>query len=214
MIRLLGIFPGIVPGDDPLAVDMRTGFMGTGEVDIELDQLADRQFGQGVEEDAAATDIEGAGVKGHTLVHNFGADQAGTAAFANSGEKTAAYFQKAVAVEGLVQYRLTAGKKAFFLFAGFADHDNRDLAQCRVGLDLQTALRPRHTGDLLGEIDELRFFCMAEGDGLSGALGFKKGHWDVAEKLLLYGQEESRFIDQQNLRLTLFHAVALQGQSA
>ena len=96
-----------------------------------------------------------------------------------------------MAVKGFKQNSITAGQMAVILFAGLADHDDRDMAQRRVGLDLQAALRPRHAGDILGQIDELGFLRAAEFYGLGGTLSFEEGHGDIAKKLLLYRQKET-----------------------
>lgn len=191
MIRFLWIFPGVVPSDHPLTEDVRAGFMRPGEMNVEMDGRSERQLVRGVEEDPATADIESTRVKNHTLMLHFGANQAGTAPFTDSGEKAPSDFEKTVPVEGFEQNGITAGKKAVFLFAGFTDHDDGNMAQGRIGLDLQATLRSRHAGNFLGEINKLRFFRVAVGDGLGGALCFEEGYGDVAKKLLLYGQKES-----------------------
>jgi hypothetical protein len=180
-----------MPGNDSLAIDVWTGFMGAGEMKVEMDGCSDRQFGGGIEEYAAAADIEAARGKILNRALYGGADDAGTASFTNASEKTPSDFEETMTVEGLEQNAITAGKEAVILFTGFAGHDNRDLAQGWVGLDLQAALRPRHAGDFLGKIDELRFFRAAVGQGLGGILCFEEGHGDVAEKLFLDRQKKT-----------------------
>src|SRR5665647_1684980 len=123
-------------------------------MNVKFDQRSYRQLGSGIEKDPAAADIETTNVKSHALALHSGADQARTAPFANSGEKAAAYFEKTVPVERLMQNAITPGKMAVILFPGFTDHDDRDMAQCRVGLDLQATLRSRHSDDFLSEVDE------------------------------------------------------------
>lgn len=161
MIRFLRILSGIVPGHHPGAIDMRAGFMGTGEMNIKVDSCSYWWIGCSVEEDAAAADIEAARGKVDNLALDRGADHAGTPSLADAGEKAPSNFKETVAVEGFEENRVTTGEVTDILFAGFADHDDWSLAEGRVGLDLQAALRSRHAGDLLCEIDELRLFGAA-----------------------------------------------------
>lgn len=190
MIRLLRILPSVVPGNYPLAIDVWTGFMGTGEMNVEMDTCSDWRFYRGIEEDAAAADIEAASGKVHKLALYCGADHAGAAALPDAGEKAAADFEKTVAVEGLEQNAITAGKKTVFLFSGLTDHNDRDMAECRVTLDFQTTLRPRHAGYFLSQIDKLRLLRVAESHGLRGTLCFEQGHRNVTEELFFYSQKE------------------------
>jgi hypothetical protein len=207
VIQLLRISLDIVPGNHPMAIDMRTGFMGAGEMNIEMNFCSDRRLGRSVEKYAAAAEIEAASGKVYALALHCGADHAGTTPLPDAGEETPSYFEETVAVEGFEQNSIATGKVAVILFAGFTDHDDRDVAQCRIGLDLQTTLRPRHAGDFLGKIDKLRSFRAAKVYGLGGALRFEKGYGNVAEKLLLDSQKKTGFVDQKNFCLTLFHAL-------
>jgi hypothetical protein len=207
MIQLLRISLDIVPGNHPMTIDMGTGFMGAGKMKVEMDFCPDRRLGSGIKEDAAAAEIEAACGKVYALALHGGADHAGTPPLPDAGKEAPSNFEETVAIEGFKQNSITTGKVAVILFSRFAGHDNRDVAQFRVGLDLQTTLRPRHAGDFLGKIDKLRSFRATKVHGLGGALRFEKGHGNVAQKLLLDSQEKTGFVDQKNFCLTLFHAL-------